>query len=57
MKGTAIATLAASAGGTLAWLIGLSRAVWPAHPMVATFFITIVCYGAVKAGWEAKAAR
>jgi len=55
MKSTAIATMVASVAGTLAWLIGLSRAVWPSHPMIATMILTIVIYAAVKTSWPAKA--
>ena len=35
------ASLLASVAGTIAWALGLMRAIWPAHPMVALFFLTI----------------
>ena len=35
------ASLLASAIGTGAWMLGLTRAVWPAHPTLAVFFLTI----------------
>ena len=28
-------------GGAGAWLLGLTRAMWPAHPQWAVFFLTI----------------
>jgi len=34
-------SLAASAMGTGAWILGLTRKVWPAHPLWAAFFLTI----------------
>jgi hypothetical protein len=35
------ASLLASAIGTGAWILGLTRAMWPAHPQLAVFFLTI----------------
>ncbi|SPE37137.1 exported hypothetical protein [Candidatus Sulfopaludibacter sp. SbA3] len=35
------ASLLASAIGTGAWLTGLTRITWPAHPQWAAFFLTI----------------
>ena len=35
------ASLLASAIGTGAWLTGLTRIMWPAHPQWAAFFLTI----------------
>ena len=35
------ASLVASAIGTGAWMLGLTRAIWPAHPQLAVFFLTI----------------
>jgi len=35
------ASLLASAIGTGAWILGLTRAMWPAHPMLAVFFLTL----------------
>ena len=35
------ASLAASVIGTGAWMLGLTRKIWPAHPQWAVFFITI----------------
>ncbi len=35
------ASLLASAIGTVAWLLGVTRKIWPAHPQWAVFFLTI----------------
>jgi len=35
------ASLLASALATAAWLSGLARLLWPAHPQWAVFFLTI----------------
>jgi hypothetical protein len=34
-------SLFASAIGTLAWAIGLTRDLWPAHPLWAAFLLTL----------------
>jgi len=54
LKNTLMATLIASVAGTGAWLFGLSRTVWPAHPMLATFIVTLVAYAAVKLSWPSS---
>ncbi|HTZ97104.1 MAG TPA: hypothetical protein VMB18_11940 [Terriglobales bacterium] len=35
------ASLAASVIGTGAWMLGFTRAMWPAHPQLAVFFLTV----------------
>ena len=35
------ASLLASAIGTGAWMLGLTRAMWPAHPQLAVFILTV----------------
>jgi uncharacterized membrane protein len=35
------ASLLASAIGTGAWMLGLTRATWPAHPQLAVFILTV----------------
>ena len=57
MKNTMMATLIASIAGTAAWFVGLSRILWPAHPMIATFILTVVAYVAVKLCWSPRVAR
>lgn len=34
-------SLVASVIGTGAWMLGLTRAMWPAHPQLAVFFLTL----------------
>ena len=34
-------SLLASAIGTVAWLLGFTHKIWPAHPQWAVFFITL----------------
>jgi hypothetical protein len=34
-------SLAATVLGTAAWLLGLSRWIWPEHPQLATLLLTI----------------
>jgi uncharacterized membrane protein len=40
---TLIASIIASAAGIGAWLLGMGNLIWPAHPQIAVFFLTIVC--------------
>ncbi len=35
------ASLLASIVGTAAWMLGLTRTIWPAHPLWAMFFLTL----------------
>jgi hypothetical protein len=35
------ASLVASVIATGAWMLGLTRAFWPAHPQLAVFFLTV----------------
>jgi hypothetical protein len=35
------ASLLATAIGTGAWLLGITRDIWPAHPQWAAFFLTV----------------
>jgi hypothetical protein len=51
MQLVAKATIFATVVGTGAWLIGLSRIVWPAHPMLATFALTIFAYALARWMW------
>lgn len=48
---TLAATLIATAAGTGAWLLGVAKLIWPAHPQVAVFLITIVTSIVVKQIW------
>jgi hypothetical protein len=35
------ASLIASAIGTGAWILGFTRAMWPSHPQMAVFLLTL----------------
>jgi hypothetical protein len=48
---TLVATLIATAAGVGAWLFGLAKAIWPAHPQIAALVITIVVSVVVKQIW------
>jgi hypothetical protein len=52
-KSTLAATLIATAAGLGAWLLGFGKAIWPAHPQLAAFAITIVVSVVVKQIWPA----
>ena len=51
MNRTLAATLIATLVGTGSWLFGLGRAIWPAHPMVVIFLITILVGIVVMQSW------
>jgi hypothetical protein len=53
---TLAATLIATAAGVGAWLFGLAGAIWPAHPQLAAFAITIVVSIVVKQIWPSISA-
>ncbi|SPE37906.1 exported hypothetical protein [Candidatus Sulfopaludibacter sp. SbA3] len=48
---TLAATLIATAAGAGAWFFGVAQAIWPAHPQIAAFAITIVVSVVVKQLW------
>lgn len=50
-KVTLIASLIGSALGLWAWWLDITRFIWPAHPQVAAFFLTIVATIAVQMCW------
>ncbi len=41
MNTTLAATLIATAAGIVAWLSGLTRAMWPPHPQICALLITV----------------
>jgi len=45
------ASLLASVMGTGAWLLGLTQAIWPAHPLLAVFFLTLVATVVLRYVW------
>jgi hypothetical protein len=42
LKLTLIATGIGTAVGFRAWLFGLGQMIWPAHPQIASFLLTLV---------------
>ena len=50
-KSTLAATLIATAAGVGVWLFGFAKAIWPAHPQIAAFVVTIVVSVVVKQVW------
>jgi len=43
MKASASVTLEASLIGTGAWLLGIGDFIWPSHPQMGLFLLTIAC--------------
>ena len=56
-RATLIASLIASAAGIGAWLFGVGKLIWPAHPQLAVFFLTIVCTVVLMIALPHKAIR
>jgi len=53
MSSTLAATLIATAAGVGAWFFGFAKAIWPAHPQLAAFVITVVVSVVVAKVWPA----
>jgi hypothetical protein len=51
MNSTLAASLIATFVGVGAWFFGVAKAIWPAHPQIAAFVITIVVSVLVKQIW------
>jgi hypothetical protein len=45
------ASLLASVIGTGAWVLGLTKQIWPAHPQWAVFFLTIAATILLRYVW------
>jgi hypothetical protein len=52
-KSTLAASLIATVAGVGALLFGFAKAIWPIHPQLAAFVITIVVSIVVKQIWPA----
>jgi len=48
-------SLVASVIGTGAWMLGLTRKIWPAHPLLAVFFLTVAAAVILKYVWPEPA--
>jgi hypothetical protein len=57
MNSTLAATLIATAVGLGAWLSGFAGVIWPAHPQIAAFVLTIVVSVLVKQLWPVDAGQ
>jgi hypothetical protein len=57
MSSTLAATLIATVVGTGAWLLGLAGAIWPAHPQLTAFAMTVVIGIVVKQLWPVDSRR
>lgn len=53
MNSTLAATLIATAVGVGTWFFGIAKEIWPAHPQIAAFLITIAVSMVVKQIWPA----
>jgi hypothetical protein len=51
LKVTLVATLIGTAVGMGAWLFGLGQRIWPGHPQMACFLLTLVTAIAVQIAW------
>jgi hypothetical protein len=52
MNSTLAATLIATVAGVGAWFFGWAKVIWPAHPQIAAFLITVVVGIVVNAAWR-----
>jgi len=50
-KITLIASLIGTAVGFWAWYLGLTKMVWPEHPQLAGFFLTLIATIAIQIAW------
>jgi len=57
MNSTLAATLIATAAGVGVWFFGLAKTIWPAHPQIAAFLVTVVAGIVVKQTWPAEYGR
>jgi|HubBroStandDraft_6_1064221.scaffolds.fasta_scaffold2742133_2 hypothetical protein len=44
-------SLVASAIGTVAWMLGVTQSIWPAHPQWAVFFLTLAATLILRYVW------
>jgi len=51
LKISLIATLIGTAIGTAAWIFGLGNTMWPAHPQMACFLLTLASAIATQIAW------
>jgi len=51
LKVSLIASLIGTAVGLGAWLFGFGRILWPAHPQLASFLLTLVTTVVIQIAW------
>lgn len=51
LKTSLIATLIATVVGFAAWEFGLAQRIWPAHPQMADFLLTLFTAIALQIAW------
>jgi hypothetical protein len=51
LKVTLVATVIGTAVGLGAWLFGLGQIIWPAHPQIASFLLTLATTIVVQIAW------
>jgi len=51
LKISLIASLIGTALGLGAWMFGLGRIIWPAHPQMACFLLTLVATIVIQILW------
>jgi len=51
MNATLAATLIATAAGLGAWFLGGAKLIWPAHPQISAFLISVVASIVIKQLW------
>ena len=54
LKVSLIASCIGTAAGLGAWAFGLTRTMWPAHPQLAGFLLTLVTAIVVQATWPTE---
>jgi hypothetical protein len=57
MNRTLAAALIATAAGLIAWFLGFARMIWPAHPQITAFLITVAVGIVVNQTWPADPGR
>ena len=55
LKVSLIASLIGTAAGLGSWMFGLARIIWPAHPQIASFLLTLVTTIVIQSSWPRRA--
>ena len=51
LKVSLIASLIGTAAGLGAWIFGLGQVIWPTHPQLASFLLTLVTTIVIQIAW------